>query len=153
MQQEARTKDGGSKRPGQEAGEKGGSVGGTGGDGSAETAIRTQVSHGLESENLEAAEIRERVHPRLLHPCNMDRETDVACSMRRSRRPICKIDPGTPTTKAYAKPYITSSIETTLNWFRSPAMAPQNMQQVRCSTTLAATTATTDAHKLPSAFS
>ena len=45
MQQEARTKDGGSKRPGQETGGKGGSVGGAGGDGPAETAIRTQVSH------------------------------------------------------------------------------------------------------------
>lgn len=48
MQQEARTKDGGSKRPGQEAGGKGGSVGDTGGDGSIETAIRTQVSYRLE---------------------------------------------------------------------------------------------------------
>eukprot|EP00752_Nemacystus_decipiens_P010662 g9494.t1 len=43
MQQEARTKDGASKRPGQEAGGKGGSIGGAGGDGSVETAVRTQV--------------------------------------------------------------------------------------------------------------
>lgn len=49
MQQEARTQDGGSKRSGQEAGGKGGSVGGVGGDGSTETAIRTQVSHRLQT--------------------------------------------------------------------------------------------------------
>lgn len=44
MQQEARTKDGVAKRPGQEAGGKGGSVGGGGGEGPTETAIRTQVN-------------------------------------------------------------------------------------------------------------
>lgn len=48
MQQESRTRDGGSKRPGQEAGGKGGSAGGASGDGPVETAIRTQVSHLIE---------------------------------------------------------------------------------------------------------
>lgn len=47
MQQEGRAKDGGSKRPGHEAGGRGGSAGGASGDGPAETAIRTQVSQRL----------------------------------------------------------------------------------------------------------
>lgn len=75
MQQEARTKDGGSKRPGQKVEGKGGFVGGASGHGPVETAIITQVSQRLGIlARCQTAYIRERrSDPRHVHLVSMGR--------------------------------------------------------------------------------